>query len=325
DEAVAGLQLVPPLEPHERVFNLPVELLRVHRQEGRATRDAGHVWHVDVGKTGREFRDVDAANPQRFGGVRPEVRLERERHRLRVPGAQFVDQGGRDHPRVIESRTVRGQAGILNAGHKRSEIETRGRFWRRREATRRLALWRIELELAPVEADVERILIGDPVIDAAREHVVSDVTIDGGRVVVEVPGAVRQRVDTRDVSADRVDLVLRNDVAGVLIPQELCVGGADRFGRIKVRIRPRRERIVYEDEVAARVAKVAEVTVARQRGWHRVHEYLTALLFQPRVIGEKERSVVSVVDAGYDQRTADGAAELMAIERRNRILLQPAA
>src|SRR6185295_5428860 len=140
----------------------------------------------------------------------------------------------------------------------------------------------------------------------------------------EVPGAVRQRVDTRDVSADRVDLVLRNDVAGVLIPQELCVGGADRFGRIKVRIRSRRERIVYEDEVAARVAKVAEVTVARQRRRHGVDENLAAFFLQPRVVTEKERPAVAVVRARDDHRAADGTAELMAIERRYRILLQSA-
>src|SRR4029450_13389531 len=110
----------------------------------------------------------------------------------------------------------------------------------------------------------------------------------------------------------------------VRISQELRVGGADRLGGIEVGIRPRRERIVDDDEVAVRVSKVAEVALAGHRRWHRVDENLPALFLQPRIIAEEERPAVTVVDAWDHERATDRTPELMAIERRDWILLQPA-
>ena len=48
DEPVAALHRVAPLQPHQAVLDLVVDLLRIDRQERRAARDAGEVGDVDV-------------------------------------------------------------------------------------------------------------------------------------------------------------------------------------------------------------------------------------------------------------------------------------
>ena len=179
---------MPSLQPDERVFDLPVELLGIYRQERRPAGNTGEVPDVDIGETGREFGDVNAVNPQRFGRLRAEVRLKRERHRLRVTGPQLVDEGRRNHPRVVECRAMRGQARVLDSGHERTRSNFAAASGGRGKTTSCLSLRRVELELAPVEADEERVLIRSAMIDAPGEHVVGHITIDGRRVVVEIPG-----------------------------------------------------------------------------------------------------------------------------------------
>jgi hypothetical protein len=100
---------------------------------------------------------------------------------------------------------MRRQARVLDSGDERTEIVFRRRFRWCRQATSRLSLRRIEPELAPVEADEERVLVRSAMIDAPREHIVGDIAIDRRRVVVEIPGPVRKRVDAGDVSANGVD------------------------------------------------------------------------------------------------------------------------
>ena len=195
---------------------------------------------------------------------------------------------------------------------------------RRGQAACRLALRGVELEPAPVEAREERRLARQLVIDTAGEDVVGGDAVDGRRVVVEVAGAVRQRIDAGDVLPDTVLALGRNDVVGIGIAQELRVRRADRPGRIERRIGPRGQRIVNGDQVAVGVPEVAEIAGARHRRRHRIDEHLTALFVQPRVVGEEERAVVTVVQPGKHQRTADRAAELMTIQRRLRILHQAA-
>ena len=121
-----------------------------------------------------------------------------------------------------------------------------------------------------------------------------------------------------------VHAALRNHVAGIGIAQELRVGRAHGPGRIECRVEPGRERIVDGDQVAAGVTEVAEVADAGARGRHGVDEDLPARLLQAGVVGEEERAVVAVVEPGNHQRSADGGAELMPIERRLRILGQAA-
>ena len=59
---------------------------------------------------------------------------------------------------------------------------------------------------------------------------------------------------------------------------------------------------------------------ARRRGRHGIDRRDAAALLDAGVIGEEERAIVPVVHAGNDQRAAERAAELVAIERRHRIL-----
>ena len=107
-------------------------------------------------------------------------------------------------------------------------------------------------------------------------------------------------------------LVGRDDVPRVLVAQELRVGGADRKRRVEVRVLTGGQRIVDEDQVPACVPEVAEVTDSCARGRHRVDKHLPALFLETGVVREKERPAL-------DDRTADGGAVLVAIERRLRV------
>ncbi len=198
--------------------------------------------------------------PSDVGGVDAVVRLERRRKRSGVAGAELVDDAGTHDLRVVEGGAVGGQPCVLNSGDERSEIETRGGLGRRRQAARGLALRRIEAELAIVEPGEERVVAGEAVVDTGREGVVLRLAVHRRGVVVEIAGAVRHRVDAGDIAADAIDLVSRDDVARILVAQELRVGGADREPRVEVRVEPRGQRIVDEDQVPARVPEVAEVT-----------------------------------------------------------------
>ena len=157
DQPVAELQLMPALEPDERVLDLPVELLGIDRQERRAAGDAGHVGDVDVRQAGRELGDVDAADPERLGGLGAEVGLEREGLGQGVADPELVDEAGDPARASSCRRAVRRQPRVLDAGDERPEVEPRRSFGRRREAAGGLALRRIELELAPVEPDEQRV------------------------------------------------------------------------------------------------------------------------------------------------------------------------
>ena len=242
-----------------------MELLRVHRQEGRAAGDPGQVGNVDVREAGRELGHVDAADAERVGGVRAEVGLEGERLGQCVPGAQLVDEGRTEDPRVVQPGAVGRQAGVLDAGDERPEIEPRRRVSRRRQTARRLPLRRIELELAPVEADEQRVPVGRLVVNPSREDVVDHLAVDGRRVVVEIPRSVGQGIDAGDVPPDAVNAVLRDDVAGKGIAQKLRVRGADRPRGVEGRVQPRRERVVNRDQGAARAPEVTEVAGAGLR------------------------------------------------------------
>src|SRR4051812_15638939 len=127
---------------------------------------------------------------------------------------------------------MRRQAGVLYAGDERTEIESARGLGRCGKTTRRLSLRRVELELAPVEANEERVLVRYTVIDTSRERILSDIPIDGRSVVVEITRAVRKWIDARHVSTDCVDPVRRNGVAGKWITEELWIGAADRPGGI---------------------------------------------------------------------------------------------
>ena len=76
---------------------------------------------------------------------------------------------------------MRRQPRVLDAGDERAEIESRRGLGRRRQAAGRLALRRVELELAVVEADEERLVVRQPVIDAAGERVVGDLAVRRSR------------------------------------------------------------------------------------------------------------------------------------------------
>ena len=58
------------------------------------------------------------------------------------------------------------------------EIESRGGLGRRRQAAGGLALRRVERELAVVEAAEERVVVGEPVVDAHRVRVVGRLAVD---------------------------------------------------------------------------------------------------------------------------------------------------
>src|SRR4051812_44014533 len=139
---------------------------------------------------------------------------------------------------------MRRQTRVLDSGDERAKIELRRRGCGRWQATGGLPLRRVQLELAPVETHEERVLVRYPVIDTSREGIFSNVPVDGRRVVVEIPRAVRKRIDAGDVSTHGVDPIWRNDVSGIGIPEELWIRAAHRFGRIKVGIQPGRQRIV---------------------------------------------------------------------------------
>src|SRR5207237_6972519 len=141
------LQLMAAPQPDQRVLDLPVELLRVDRQERRSTGNARQVRNIEVRQARREFRDVDAANAERVRCVRAEVGLKRERHCLGVAGAQLVDETRRQNPRVVERGAVRGEPRVLNAGDEWAEVEAGRRVRRRGQAAGSLSLWSVELEL----------------------------------------------------------------------------------------------------------------------------------------------------------------------------------
>ena len=158
-EPIAELQLVPALQPDERVLDLVVELARVDRQERRAPRQAGEVRDADVRQPGRDLADVDAVDAERLGGVVAVVGLRREWLGVGVADAELVDERRLEHLRVVERRAVRRQPRVLDAGDERAEIESRGRLRRRRQAAVRLALRRVEAELAVVEPHEERVVV----------------------------------------------------------------------------------------------------------------------------------------------------------------------
>ena len=202
------------------------------------------------------------------------------------------------------------QLRVLDAGDERPEIEARGGFRRRRQTAVRLALRRVELEFAVVEADEERVVVRQPVVDAAGERLVGDLAVGRRDVVVETAaGVVRQRIDAGDVPADREDAVLRNDVVGKLIAHGPSL-----------RVDTGGERIVNRDQVAVAIAIVAEIADTGGCRRHGIHRRHATLLLDSRVIGEEERAAVAVVEARDHQRAANRAAELMPVERRHRIL-----
>ena len=186
DEAIAELQLMTAAQPHERVFDLVVKLLRIDRQERRSTGYPGEVRDVDVGQPRRDVVDVDAVDAERLRRLMAVVGLERRRLRLRVADAQLVDQIRLDHLRVVECRAVGRQARVLDAGNERPEIEPGRRLGWRRQTAVRLALRSVELELAVVEPHEERVVVRDLVIDSSRKRVVGDLAIRRRDVVVEV-------------------------------------------------------------------------------------------------------------------------------------------
>ncbi len=237
------------------------------------------------------------------------VGLRRERQRAGVAEAELVDEARADDLRVVEGQAVRRQARVLDAGDVGAEVEAGRRLLGRRQTAGRLALRRVELELAVGEADEERVVVRQPVIDAAGDLVLGHFPVRGVQVVVEVARLVRLGVDAGDVAPDRVDAVLRNDVARERIAKEPTGSGG---------VRPRRQRIVDDDERAGRrVAEVAEVAVALRRGRHGVDERQAARLLPAGVVGEEEGAVRPLV-ARQVQRPADGAAELVLAEGRLR-------
>ena len=231
------------------------------------------------------------------------VRLRRERQRAGVAEAEFVDEARAHDLRVVEGQAVRRQARVLDAGDVGAEVEARRRLLRRRQTAGRLALRRVELELAVGEADEERVVVREAVIDAAGDLVLGHFPVRGVQVVVEVARLVGLGVDAGDVVPDLVDAVLRNDVARERIAKEPPGSGG---------VRPRRQRIVDDDERAGGRAEVAEVAVALRRGRHRVDERQAARLLPTGVVGEEEGAVRPLV-ARQVQRPADGAAELVLV------------
>ncbi len=206
---------------------------------------------------------------------------------------------------------MRRQFRVLDAGDERSEVEFGGSLRRRGQAAVRLALRSVEPELAVVEPDEERVVVRQPVVDAAGERVVGDLPVGRRDVVVEVAAAVvRQRIDARDVPADGENAVRGNDVVGKLIAHDSSRRRVDTGG----------ERIVNRDQVAVAIAIVAEVAGAGGRRRHGIHRRHAARLLDAGVIGEEERAAVAVVQAGDHHRAADRGAELMPVERRHRIL-----
>ncbi len=200
---------------------------------------------------------------------------------------------------------MRRQAGVLDAGDVGAEVEAGRRLLRRRQTAGRLALRRVELELAVGEADEERLGIRQAVIDAAGHLVLGDLAVRRVQVVVERARLVRLRIDAGDVTTDRVDAVLRDDVARKRIAKESPGPGG---------VRPRRQRVVDDDQRArGRVAEVAEVAVALRRRRHGVDERQPARLLSTGVVGEEEGAVRPFV-ARQVERPADGAAELVLVE-----------
>ena len=118
--AVAELQLVTAADLHERVLELVVHLLRVHRQERRPAGEAGVVVDVDVGQARRDLVDVDALDAERRRRLGAVVGLGRERQRPRVAEAELVDEAGADDLRVVEGQAMRRQARVLDAGDERA-------------------------------------------------------------------------------------------------------------------------------------------------------------------------------------------------------------
>ena len=93
---------------------------------------------------------------------------------------------------------------------------------------------------------------------------------------------------------------------------------------VERRVQPRRERVVNRNQVAAGAPEVAEVAGAGLRRRHGVDEHLAAGFLETGIVSEEERAVVAVVHARDDDGAAGRAAELMPVQRRLRIDLQPA-
>ena len=133
--------------------------------------------------------------------------------------------------------------------------------------------------------------------------------VRGGGVVVEVAGAVRQRVDAGHVEPDLVEAVRGDDVAGEGVAQELRVRPAHGPARVEGRVEARRQGVVDGDQVPAQVPVVAEVAAPRLFGGHRVDEGQPAALLEPGVVDEEERLVLH-------HGPGEGEPILMAVERR---------
>ena len=232
--AVAVLQLVPAPRPAPaRPRTGSAICFGLTGRNVGPPRQAGEVGDVHVRQAGRDLVDVDALDAERRRRLRAVVRLRRERQRAGVAEAELVDEARADDLRVVEGQAVRRQARVLDAGDVGAEVEAGRRLLRRRQTAGRLALRRVELELAVGEADEERVVVRQPVIDAAGDLVLGHLAVRGVQVVVEVARLVRLGVDAGDVAPDRVDAVLRNDVARERIAQELRVAGADRRAGLK--------------------------------------------------------------------------------------------
>ena len=116
-----------------------------------------------------------------------------------------------------------------------------------------------------------------------------------------------QRIDAGDVAADRVDPVRGDDVVGKRIAHDAsrCVEAGG-------------QRIVDGNQVAAPVPVVAEIPEARRGGGNGVDRRDAAPLLDPGVVGEEERAAVAVIESRNHESAAEGAAELVPIERRHR-------
>ena len=116
-----------------------------------------------------------------------------------------------------------------------------------------------------------------------------------------IAGLIRLGIVPQHVERDGIHALARNPV-----PRK-------RIAHVPrpVRVRPRRQRIVDDDRLAVRAARLAEIARALQRRRHGRRHFAEAVLTQPLVRHHEERAI------GLN-RTAGHAAELAAIEIRQR-------
>ncbi len=173
------------------------------------------------------------------------------------------------------------------------------------------AVWRGAHERGVVvgEPAEEAVPLAEVVVNAGTPRILRDIVARGPAEVVHagdrIAGRVGGREEFRDGGRRGVDPIRRNDVAGEGSARESSTGGGNG-----------RKRIVDLDHGAGGVAGLCEIARQLLRGRFGSGERDALHETHQLKVAKEEGLVLAVVGFGNHYRAADGAAELVELERR---------